>query len=188
MVTIRLARSGAKKRPFYHIVVTDRRNRRDGSYLERLGYFNPVATGQELRLKLDASRVDEWVKTGAQVSARVKNLMKEVATQGEDGAVKARPKKDPGAKPAPAPKAEEAPAEKAKAEEAPAEEPKAEEAPAEETKAEEAPAEEAKAEEAPAEESKQAEETPAEEPKAEESADQGEDKTESAPDEGEDKQ
>lgn len=168
MVTIRLARSGAKKRPFYHIVVTDRRNRRDGSYLERLGYFNPVATGQELRLKLDSSRVDEWVKTGAQVSARVKNLMKEVATQGEDGAVKARPKKDPGAKPAPAPKAEEVPAE--------------------ETKAEEVPAEEAKAEEAPAEESKKAEETPAEEPKAEESADQGEDKTESAPDEGEDKQ
>lgn len=177
MVTIRLARSGAKKRPFYHIVVTDRRNRRDGSYLERLGYFNPVATGQELRLKLDSSRVDEWVKTGAQVSARVKNLMKEVATQGEDGAVKARPKKDPGAKPAPAPKAEEAPAEKAKTEEASAEEPKAEEAPAEDAKAEEAPAEEAKAEEAPAEETK-----------AEESADKGEDKTESAPDEGEDKQ
>ncbi len=179
MVKIRLARSGAKKRPFYHIVVTDRRNRRDGSYLERLGYFNPVATGQELRLQLDASRVDHWVKTGAQVSERVKNLMKEVATQGEDGAVKARPKKDPGSKPAPAPKADEPKTDEPKAEEPKAEEPKAEEATAGESKAEEAPAEEPKAEEAAAE---------AEKPKAEESASEGGDKTESAPEEGEDKQ
>lgn len=163
MVTIRLARSGAKKRPFYHIVVTDRRNRRDGSYIERLGFFNPVAKGQELRLQLDAPRVDHWVKTGAQVSERVKDLMKEVATKGEDGAVKARPRKDPGAKPAPAPKAEEA-----KVEEAPAEKPKAEEAPAEEAKAEEVPAEEAN--------------------KAEDAAEQGEENAEAAPDEGEDKQ
>ena len=92
MVKIRLARSGAKKRPFYHIVVTDRRNRRDGSYIERLGYFNPVATGKELRLQLDAARVEHWVKIGAQVSERVKALMKEVATEGENGAVKARQK------------------------------------------------------------------------------------------------
>lgn len=195
MVTIRLARSGAKKRPFYHIVVTDRRNRRDGSYIERLGFFNPVAKGQELRLQLDAPRVDHWVKTGAQVSERVKDLMKEVATKGEDGAVKARPRKDPGAKPAPAPKTEEtkaeeakveaAPAEETKTEEATAEEPKAEAAPAEEAKAEEAPAEEPKAEEAPAEVAK-TEEAPAEEAKkAEETAEQGEEKAESAPADGE---
>lgn len=152
MVKIRLARSGAKKRPFYHIVVTDRRNRRDGSYIERLGYFNPVATGKELRLQLDAARIEHWVRIGAQVSERVKALMKEVATEGEEGAVKARAKPvSPAAsanrgQAAPEPAAEEAKAEEAKAEEPKAEEPKAEEAKAEEAKAEEAKAEETKAE------------------------------------------
>lgn len=77
MVTIRLARGGAKKRPFYHVVVTDSRNRRDGRYIERLGFFNPVATGQEVRLKIDAERAQYWVSQGAQPSDRVAKLLKE---------------------------------------------------------------------------------------------------------------
>ena len=61
MVTIRLARTGVKKRPFYHIVVTDSRNKRDGRYIERIGYFNPIATGQDKKLEIDTGRVDYWV-------------------------------------------------------------------------------------------------------------------------------
>ncbi len=79
MVTIRLSRGGAKKRPFYHIVVTDSRNRRDGRYLERLGFFNPSATGQEARLELARDRLDYWVGQGAQTSDRVASLAKEQA-------------------------------------------------------------------------------------------------------------
>jgi len=76
MVTIRLSRGGAKKRPFYNIVVTDSRNRRDGRYIERLGYFNPIASGQAVRLKVDRERVDYWVGQGAQTSERVRSLLK----------------------------------------------------------------------------------------------------------------
>ena len=76
MVTIRLSRGGALKRPFYHIVVTDRRNRRDGRYIERLGYFNPIATGREERLKVDLERADFWVSHGAKASDRVAALIK----------------------------------------------------------------------------------------------------------------
>jgi len=76
MVTIRLARSGAKKRPFYHIVVTDSRNKRDGRYIERVGFFNPVATGQEVELKVDRERIDYWISQGAQTSDRVASLLK----------------------------------------------------------------------------------------------------------------
>ena len=76
MVTIRLARGGAKKRPFYNIVVTDRRNRRDGRYIERVGYFNPIASGQADRLVVDRERVDYWLGQGAQASERVTNLLK----------------------------------------------------------------------------------------------------------------
>ncbi len=79
MVTIRLARGGAKKRPFYHVVVTDSRNRRDGRYIERIGYFNPVAKGQEVRLTIDAERAAHWVSKGAQTSERVAKLLKETA-------------------------------------------------------------------------------------------------------------
>lgn len=77
MVTIRLARGGAKKRPFYHVVVTDSRNRRDDRYIERLGFFNPIARGGEVRLNLDAGRVQYWQGNGAQVSERVAALLKE---------------------------------------------------------------------------------------------------------------
>ncbi len=78
MVTIRLARAGAKKRAFYHIVVTDSRNRRDGRYIERLGFFNPVATGKEVELHVDMDRVSHWVGLGAQASDRVASLLKQI--------------------------------------------------------------------------------------------------------------
>ena len=77
MVKIRLSRGGAKKKPFYHIVVADGRRARDGRNIERLGFFNPVARGQEERLRLDLERVDYWTGVGAQVSERVKTLVSE---------------------------------------------------------------------------------------------------------------
>lgn len=77
MVTIRLSRGGSKKRPFYHLTVTDSRKSRDGRYLERVGFFNPVARGQEERLRIDSDRVSHWVAQGAQVSDRVSKLLKE---------------------------------------------------------------------------------------------------------------
>jgi small subunit ribosomal protein S16 len=77
MVIIRLSRAGAKKRPFYHMVVTDSRKRRDGSSIERIGYFNPVARGQEVRLHLDMDRITHWQSLGAQLSDRVSALVKE---------------------------------------------------------------------------------------------------------------
>ena len=77
MVKIRLARGGAKKQPFYHIVVTDSRNARDGRNIERLGFFNPVSRGQDERLRLDLDRVEHWVDQGAQISDRVQKLIKD---------------------------------------------------------------------------------------------------------------
>ena len=79
MVTIRMARGGSKKRPFYKIVVTDSRKPRDSGYIERLGFFNPRATGQEVRLELKQDRIDHWIKEGAQVSTRINTLLKESA-------------------------------------------------------------------------------------------------------------
>jgi len=75
MVKIRLSRGGAKKKPFYHIVVADSRNKRDGRRIERIGFFNPMAKGQEERLRLDLERVDYWTGVGAQLSERVANLV-----------------------------------------------------------------------------------------------------------------
>ncbi len=179
MLTIRLARSGAKKRPFFHVSVADSRMPRDGRFVERVGYYNPIASGQEVRLELDLERIDYWIGQGAQPSDRVLNLIKQnketpeqtekrLATKDLKRQKKLAKKladKEPVEEEAPleAP-AEEAP-EEAAAEEAPAEEAPveaaAEEAPAEEAPAEEAPAEEAPAEEAPAEEAP-AEEAPEE--------------------------
>ena len=76
MVTIRLSRVGAKKRPFYHLVVTASRNTRDGRYIERLGFFNPVGPDSEENLRIDVERVDYWIGQGAQPSDRVKSLLK----------------------------------------------------------------------------------------------------------------
>jgi small subunit ribosomal protein S16 len=77
MLTIRLARGGAKKRPFYNVVVTDSRNARDGRFIERVGFYNPIARGGEERLRLDTERLQHWVDTGASLSQRVTTLMKE---------------------------------------------------------------------------------------------------------------
>ena len=76
MVSIRLSRAGAKKRPFYHMVVTDSRNGRDGRYIERLGYFNPIARENEESLRIDLERVDYWIGKGARPSDRVASLIK----------------------------------------------------------------------------------------------------------------
>jgi small subunit ribosomal protein S16 len=77
MVTIRLSRGGSKKRPFYHLNVADSRRARDGRFIERVGFFNPVARGQEERLRVDIDRVNHWLGQGAQLSDRVAQLVKE---------------------------------------------------------------------------------------------------------------
>jgi small subunit ribosomal protein S16 len=77
MVSIRLSRGGAKKRPFYHIVVTDSRNRRDGRFIERLGFLNPIATDKEEPLRLNLARAKYWLGVGAQPSERVSKLIKD---------------------------------------------------------------------------------------------------------------
>lgn len=77
MVTIRLQRGGAKKRPFYQVVVADSRRARNGRFIENVGFFNPTATGQEERLRLDLDRVEHWVGQGAGLSDRVARLVKD---------------------------------------------------------------------------------------------------------------
>lgn len=77
MVTIRLSRTGAKRKPFYHIVVIDSRKQRDGRSIERVGFFNPCAKGQEIPLQIDMERIEYWVANGAQTSERVAKLIKE---------------------------------------------------------------------------------------------------------------
>ena len=158
MVIIRLARSGAKKNPYYFITVADERRPRDGSFIERLGFFNPTARGQEERLRVDLDKINEWVSKGAQLSDRVQYLVKEAMLSPEELKAKMDARKAKAdakkaaieaklAKEAEEKAAEEAAAEAAEAEAAAAE--AAEEAPVE---AEEAPAEEAPVEEAPVEE------------------------------------
>ena len=79
MVTIRLARAGSKKRPFYRIVVTDSRSPRDGRFIERVGFFNPIATSNEERLRISNDRVDYWVSKGARTSDAVAKLLSQAA-------------------------------------------------------------------------------------------------------------
>lgn len=81
MVVIRLARGGAKKRPFYHVVVADKRAARDGRYIESVGYFNPIAAGGEVRLHLDTGKIEAWVAKGAQLSERVAKLVEDFSAQ-----------------------------------------------------------------------------------------------------------
>lgn len=76
MVVIRLSRAGAKKSPFYQLVVTDSRRRRSSNYIERIGYFNPSARGQEVRFHVELERVQYWTGVGAQLSDRVSELLK----------------------------------------------------------------------------------------------------------------
>jgi small subunit ribosomal protein S16 len=82
MVVIRLARAGTRGRPFYHVVVTDSRNKRDGRYIERVGFFNPIARGGEAELQLDPERIEQWVARGAQLSPRVRQLLRQQRAQG----------------------------------------------------------------------------------------------------------
>lgn len=79
MVTIRLARTGAKKRPFYHIVVTNSRSPRDGRFIERLGFYNPVASGNDEQLRVNRERADYWLSQGAKTTESVARLLKQAA-------------------------------------------------------------------------------------------------------------
>lgn len=117
MVKIRLARGGAKKRPFYHVVVTDKRKPRDGRYIERLGFFNPLAIGGDVPLRLDLERIQYWQDKGAQTSERVTNLVKRYRVRGEEEAPArpAPPKSKAKAVPVPEKQAAEPVAEKAEA-------------------------------------------------------------------------
>lgn len=150
MVTIRLARGGARKRPFYHLVATDSRKPRDSGHLERLGFFNPIAGGDEEQLRVDQERVRFWLDRGARTSERAAQLIRRHAqARPDETAAEAAPPKA-------APAAEAAPAETA---EAAAEAPPAETAG---TAAETAPpAETAEATETAAETTPPAEATPA---------------------------
>ena len=150
MVTIRLSRGGAKKQPFYHIVATDSRSRRDGRYIERLGFYNPVARSSAEPVRIDIDRVDYWVSHGAQMSERVSDIVKSYRKYGvEDPNANKRQEKK-AARKAAARAAKAVPAAEEESEETVVEaagDDAATEAPAEAT---EAPAEEAAAEEAPA--------------------------------------
>ena len=79
MVKIRLTRGGAKKRPFYHVIVTDQRNKRDGRAIERVGLYNPVAAGNDPRLQLDTARIQHWLGHGAQMTDKVRDLYKQAS-------------------------------------------------------------------------------------------------------------
>ena len=81
MVTIRLSRGGAKKKPFFHIDVKDSRTSRDGRYIERIGFYNPSARGSEERLRLDLERVNYWKSVGATVSDKVASLIKDASKE-----------------------------------------------------------------------------------------------------------
>ena len=89
MVKIRLTRGGAKKRPFYHIIVTDSRSARDGRNIERVGFYNPVATGGEKRVEINLDRVNHWVSKGAQLTDKVATLYKDAAKTSEQPAATA---------------------------------------------------------------------------------------------------
>ncbi len=80
MVVIRLARGGAKKRPFYNVVAADRQNRRDGRFIERIGFYNPVAAKNETGLRINLDRINYWTSMGAKVSPTVARLIKTQAS------------------------------------------------------------------------------------------------------------
>ena len=144
-VKIRLARGGAKKRPYYRIVVADIRMPRDGRYIERVGSYNPLLPrDHEDRVSLEKERIIDWLSKGAKPTDRVARFLDEAGIlkrEPKNNPQKAKPKKEIEPK-------EEAPTEEAKTEEAKTEEAPAEESPAEQAKTEEAPAEEASAEDA----------------------------------------
>ncbi len=163
---IRLARGGAKKRPFYRIVVADSRSPRDGRFIEKIGTYNPmVAKDHPQRITLNGERAKHWLSVGAKPSDRVARFLGQAEiipmpahpSQTKKNQPKAKAQERQKEREEAATAAAEAPAEEAPAEAAPAEEAPAEEAPAAEAApAEEAPAEEAPAEEAPAEKAEKA--------------------------------
>jgi small subunit ribosomal protein S16 len=173
MVVVRLAKSGAKKNPYYFITVADSRKPRDGAFIERLGFFNPSAKGSEERMRFNVERLDHWISQGAQLSDKVKELAKDARLSSEDLQFKLDTKKEKRNQKKEAIKAKKIAELEAQAKEAQEAEAAKESAPAaEETPAEEAPAEEAApaAEETPvekgapaAEAAPPAEETPVEE-------------------------
>ena len=163
MVVVRLAKSGAKKNPYYFITVADSRKPRDGAFIERLGFFNPSAKGSEERMRFNVERLDHWISQGAQLSDKVKELAKDARLSPDELQAKFDAKKDKRAQKKEAIKAQKIADLEAQAKEA-AEE-ATEEAPAEEEAAPEAAPEVAAEEEAPAEEAAEevTEEAPAEE-------------------------
>jgi len=92
MVVIRLRRLGANKRPFYHVMVADQRYAASGRFIEQVGFYNPIASGKEVRLRLDVEKINAWIAKGAQPSDRVKRLVKEVE-MGEEAVLKAKQEK-----------------------------------------------------------------------------------------------
>jgi small subunit ribosomal protein S16 len=90
MVVIRLTRGGTNKRPFYHVAVADHRKARDCKFIERVGFYNPIATGKEVSLQLDLERVKYWLSKGAQPSERVAYLIKQFETGGADAVKKVK--------------------------------------------------------------------------------------------------
>lgn len=118
MVTIRLSRGGSKKRPFYSILVADQRRAVRGRFIERVGFYNPIAVGKEIKLRLDTERVDHWVALGARPSERVSQLYKQAKTAAVKGEqpkaaeAKQPAKEDKAADTKPKASAEPAPAEK----------------------------------------------------------------------------
>ena len=155
MVVVRLAKSGAKKNPYYFITVADSRKPRDGAFIERLGFFNPSAKGSEERMRFNVERLDHWISQGAQLSDKVSELAKDARLSSDELQAKLDAKIDKRAQKKEAIKAQKIAELEAKAKEAAEEEAKAEaEAPAEEA-AEEAPAEETSVEETQTEESEE---------------------------------
>ena len=151
MVVVRLAKSGAKKNPYYFITVADSRKPRDGAFIERLGFFNPSAKGSEERMRFNVERLDHWISQGAQLSDKVSELAKDARLSSDELQAKLDAKIDKRAQKKEAIKAQKIAELEAKAKEA-AEE-AAEDAPAEAAAEEaEAPAEEAPVEETPEEE------------------------------------
>ena len=141
MVVVRLAKSGAKKNPYYFITVADSRKPRDGAFIERLGFFNPSAKGSEERMRFNIERLDHWIGQGAQLSDKVKELAKDARLSPDELQEKLERKKEKRDKKKEAIKAKkvaelEAMAKEAAAEEAPTEEAAAEEPPAEESEEE----------------------------------------------------
>jgi small subunit ribosomal protein S16 len=163
MLKIRMSRGGAKKRPFYKIVIADSRKPRDGRFIEKVGFFNPLLPKEKKeRLNLDIERIKYWLSQGAQPSDRIARFLGEANVipmpKQKNNPIKAKPKKKAQERLAAAEEAKKAAEEAKKAEaEKPAEQPKAEAAPAEEAKTEAAPAEAPKTETAPSEEKKEEE-------------------------------